>query len=76
MMATGVNPNAIKFREDVWPLMIRPLGFDAGIRQLERNITTLVRKVAKKMVEGQGNYYEITPENFREYLPEDFGVYS
>ena len=76
MMATGVNANAIKFREDVWPLMIRPLGFDAGIRQLERNITTLVRKVAKKMVEGQGNYFEITPENFRQYLPEDFGVYS
>ncbi len=74
--ATGVNPESIKFREDVWPLMIRPLGFDAGIRQLERNITTLVRKVAKKMVEGQGSYFEITPENFREYLPEDFGVYS
>jgi len=74
--ATGINPDAIKFSETVWPLMIRPLGFDAGIRQLERNITTLVRKVAKKMVEGQGSVFEITPENFREYLPEDFGVYS
>lgn len=74
--ATGINPGSIKFSETVWPLMIRPLGFDAGIRQLERNITTLVRKIAKKMVEGQGSVFEITPENFREYLPEDFGVYS
>lgn len=74
--ATGINPESIKFSENVWPLMIRPLGFDAGIRQLERNITTLVRKIAKKMVEGRGSYFEITPENFREYLPEDFGVYS
>lgn len=76
IQATGVSPQMIVFREDVWPLMIRPLGFDAGIRQLERNITTLVRKVAKKIVEGQGTTFEITPENFREYLPEDFGVYS
>lgn len=74
--ATGVDPNAIIFSTDVWPLMIRPLGFDAGIRQLERNITTLVRKVAKKIVEGQGKQFQITPQNFREYLPEDFGVYS
>ncbi|HRN86710.1 MAG TPA: AAA family ATPase [Candidatus Dojkabacteria bacterium] len=74
--ATGIDPNVIVFSESVWPLLIRPLGFDAGIRQLERNITTLVRKIAKKMVEGQGNRFEITPENFRQYLPEDFGVYS
>lgn len=76
IQATGINPDSIQFSETVWPLMIRPLGFDAGIRQLERNITTLVRKVAKKMVEGQGQIFAITPENFREYLPEDFGVYS
>jgi ATP-dependent Lon protease len=74
--ATGIDPNVIFFSESVWPLLIRPLGFDAGIRQLERNITTLVRKIAKKMVEGQGNRFEVTPENFRQYLPEDFGVYS
>ena len=74
--ATGIDPNVISFSESVWPLLIRPLGFDAGIRQLERNITTLVRKIAKKMVEGQGNRFEITPDNFRQYLPEDFGIYS
>ena len=74
--ATGIDPNVIFFSESVWPLLIRPLGFDAGIRQLERNITTLVRKIAKKMVEGQGNRFEITPDNFRQYLPEDFGIYS
>lgn len=74
--ATGMDPNVIRFSADVWPLMIRPLGFDAGIRQLERNITTMVRKIAKKLVEGQGTVFDITPANFREYIPEDFGVYS
>lgn len=76
MQATGVDPNAIIFDPNVWPLMIRPLGFDAGIRQLERNITTLVRKVAKQIVEGKGTQFRISAENFRQYLPDDFGVYS
>lgn len=76
MKATGVDPNAIVFDPNVWALMIRPLGFDAGIRQLERNITTLVRKVAKQIVEGKGTQFRISADNFRQYLPDDFGVYS
>lgn len=76
MESSGMKPEQLKFSDDVWPYLIRPLGFDAGIRQLERNITTLVRKVAKKIVEGKGTSFEITPANFREYIPEDFGVYS
>lgn len=76
MEASGVLPDQIAFHDDVWPLVIRPLGFDAGIRQLERTITTLVRKIAKKIIMGEGERFEITPENFREYIPMDIGVYS
>lgn len=76
MADSGLKPEQIQFSPDVWPLVIRPLGFDAGIRQLERNITTLVRKVAKKIVMGEGASFAITPENFREYFPMDMGVYS
>ena len=74
MEASGVTIDQIVFHDEVWPLVIRPLGFDAGIRQLERNITTLVRKVAKRIVTGQGAKFEITPENFREFIPEDIGI--
>lgn len=76
MNASGVTPEQIRFDDGVWPLVIRPLGFDAGIRQLERTITTLVRKIAKKIVLGEGDHFEITPENFRTFIPEDIGVYS
>lgn len=76
MADSGLKPTQIQFADAVWPLVIRPLGFDAGIRQLERNITTLVRKVAKKIVMGEGESFSITPENFREYFPMDIGVYS
>jgi len=76
MKAAGVLENQITFHDDVWPLVIRPLGFDAGIRQLERTITTLVRKIAKKIIMGEGESFTITPQNFREFIPEDIGVYS
>jgi ATP-dependent Lon protease len=76
MQESGMLPTQIVFGDDVWPLVIRPLGFDAGIRQLERNLTALVRKVAKKIVLGEGTQFTITPENFREYMPMDIGVYS
>lgn len=76
MKATGITSEQLQFDDDIWPIIIRPLGFDAGIRQLERNITTLCRKVAKMIVEGKGNSFRITQENFREFIPEDIGVYS
>ena len=74
--ACGLRQDQIEISESVWPLIIRPLGFDAGVRQLERNITTVCRKVARNIVEGKGDKFVITSENFRDYLPADIGVYS
>lgn len=73
---SGLEADRIVFAEDVWPLLIRPLGFDAGIRELERTLTTLVRKVAKRIVMGEGERFEITVANFREYIPEEIGIVS
>lgn len=72
----GLNPTQIKFADDVWPLVVRPLGFDAGVRQLERTLSELARKVALQVVQGVTDGVEINTQNFREYIPEDFGVYS
>ncbi|MCA9382989.1 AAA family ATPase [Candidatus Dojkabacteria bacterium] len=76
MESSGLTEQQIVFHDDVWPYVIRPLGFDAGIRELERTLTTLVRKIAMKIVTGEGQSFEITPQNFRDYIPEDIGVYS
>ena len=73
---TGLKSDQLEIMESVWPLIIRPLGFDAGVRQLERNLLTICRKVARKIVEGKGNKFVITPDNFRDYIPEDIGVYT
>jgi ATP-dependent Lon protease len=74
--ATGIGENQLTFDDEVWPLVVRPLGFDAGVRQLERTVTILARKVARMIVEGKVQQVHLTSENFRQFIPEDIGVYS
>ena len=66
---TGLASGAIVFDDDVWASVVRPLGFDAGIRTLERTIDGITRKVARMIVEGKGESYRITSENVKEFLP-------
>ncbi|CAG1021612.1 Lon protease 1 [Patescibacteria group bacterium] len=74
--ATGLGEDQLSFADDVWPMVIRPLGFDAGVRQLERTLTELARKVALQIVRGTVKSVQITKYNFRQFIPEDIGVYS
>lgn len=64
----GVSRDLVKFDDVVWPQVIRPLGFDAGIRSLARTLETISRKIAKKIVEGESGPFSINSENLREYL--------
>jgi len=60
---------ALVIDEAVWPKIVRPLGFDAGIRTLERTVQGVVRKTAKMLVEGKGQSFYITESNLKEFLP-------
>ena len=66
----GVRKDLVKFDDVVWPQVIRPLGFDAGIRSLARTLETISRKIAKKIIEGEPGPFNINSENIREYLGE------
>ena len=68
--AAGIPEGAIQISDDVWANIVRPLGYDAGIRTLERTIEGIVRKVARLIVEGKGQSFKITPENVKEFLPQ------
>jgi len=68
MKESGLLPDQLKIDEAVWAKMVRPLGFEPGIRSLEREIETIVRKVAFKIVAGQGQAFVVTEENMREYV--------
>lgn len=71
---TGVTNEQIQFSDDVWPIIIRPLGYDAGVRQLERNIESICRKAARLLVEGKAQKVIITPENAREFIQESDAI--
>lgn len=66
--AAGIPEGALLIDENVWPTIVRPLGYDAGIRTLERTIDGIVRKVAKLIVEGKGQTFKIAPDNIKEFL--------
>jgi ATP-dependent Lon protease len=69
MEEAGLTKENIQIDDTVWPKIVRPLGFDAGIRTLQRTIQGITRKVAKKIVDGETQSVHITAENVSEYLP-------
>lgn len=68
LQQSGVPQDKIVFDEEVWPTIVRPLGFDSGIRTLQRTIGQVVRKVAIQMVKGEVESVRITPENIKQYV--------
>lgn len=69
MKACGLTKELLVINEEVWPKIVRPLGFDAGTRTLERTIKGICRKVAKMIVEKEVEKFQITLENVKEFLP-------
>lgn len=65
----GLEKVEVIIEEQVWPKIVRPLGYDAGIRTLERTINGICRKIARMVVEGKGNGYHLSDENIKEFLP-------
>jgi len=66
---SGLDKNIITIDDDIWPNIVRPLGYDAGIRTLNRNIEGIVRKTAKQIVEKKFQTIHLTQANIKEYLP-------
>lgn len=63
----GLEPNQLQLDDKLWPLLVRPLGFEPGIRSLERLIESIVRKVAYRVVAGQGNQFFINESNIKDF---------
>ncbi|GIW62379.1 MAG: hypothetical protein KatS3mg090_0205 [Patescibacteria group bacterium] len=64
----GLTSEDIKIDDNLWPKLVRPLGFDPGIRSLARNIRSIVRSAALKIVKGEYKSILITEKNYKEYI--------
>jgi len=68
---SGLLDNQLLIDNPLWPNIIRPLGFDSGIRSLERTIEGICRKTARMIIEGkvaQNTQVHITAENIKQFL--------
>jgi ATP-dependent Lon protease len=69
MAAAGLTERNLKFSEDSILALIRSYTREAGVRNLEREIGNVCRKVARKVVkEGNGYAVTITDANVGEFL--------
>jgi ATP-dependent Lon protease len=69
MDQTGLTEKNIKFTDDAITTLIRSYTREAGVRNLEREIGNVCRKVARKVVkEGESYSITITAENVNDFL--------
>ena len=64
----GVPAKLFKITDDGLLALIRNYTREAGVRNLEREIASLIRKSAKKIAEGKAKTVRITEKNISEYL--------
>ncbi|MGI5819584.1 MAG: endopeptidase La [Armatimonadota bacterium] len=66
--AHGLTGNSIRFHESGLRNLVRHYTREAGVRNLEREIATICRKVARKVASGTDECAQITSEAVREML--------
>jgi ATP-dependent Lon protease len=64
----GLTPDELIIGDDLWPSIIKPLGFDSGIRSLKRILEGIARKTAKLIVEEKVNRVVISKDNLKTYI--------
>jgi ATP-dependent Lon protease len=69
MKEAGLKENQFKIDEAIWPILVRPLGFDAGVRTLQRTLKGAVRKAARIIVERGFEEVIINQDNIKIFLP-------
>lgn len=68
---SGLKPEELAIADDVWGEIVRPLGYDSGIRSLKRAVQGLVRKVVHYYLTGkitQGKQFLITTQNLPNFV--------
>jgi len=65
----GLTSEELKIDQNIWLNIVRPLGFDAGVRTLKRNIEGLCRKTAALILSGTKKV-NIDETNVKKFIPQ------
>ncbi len=68
MQEHGLKASKVAFEDAAIHRLIREYTFEAGVRNLEREIASVLRKVARKVAEGRRSKMIITAEKLPDYL--------
>ena len=68
MESHGLNPKNIEFTDDALRLIISEYTREAGLRNFEREIANICRKVARKVAEGARKKIVVDPDAVGEFL--------
>ncbi len=68
MKRNGINSRMFKITDDGIMALIKGYTREAGVRNLEREIASLIRKSAKKIAEGGAKSVRITEKNLSDFL--------
>jgi ATP-dependent Lon protease len=66
--AHGLRAEELSITDDALRRVVRDYTREAGVRNLERQVATVARRVARDIVEGKTGTVEVTPENLVDYL--------
>jgi ATP-dependent Lon protease len=66
--AHGLRPEELSIADDALRRIVRDYTREAGVRNLERQIASIARKVARDVVEGKDANGQVTSENVVDYL--------
>ena len=64
----GIAPRNLHLSKPALKSVIQQYTQEAGLRQLEREIGTICRKVARRIAEGRTEIVRVTPKNLHEFL--------
>ncbi len=64
----GLTPEHVTFTEEALRLVIREYTREAGVRNLEREVATICRKIAREVAEGEATSVKVTTQNVHKFL--------
>lgn len=64
----GLSPEQLTIRDQALTTIIRSYTREAGVRNLEREIASICRKVAKRIAQDPAAQVEVVPDSVSEYL--------
>lgn len=68
MSEHGLSASRVEISDEAVRYIIREYTFEAGVRNLEREIASVLRKVARKVAEGRRSRTKITADKVHDYL--------